>query len=290
MVAWEPIQETITYIENNLACDLNVEILAHRVYLSPYYFQCLFNRLVNKNIAEYIKLRRLAKAAKLLKESDLSILAIAIECGFQSHSHFTKVFKNVYTITPSEYRDSNIHLDFFVQPDLSLNYSFIEEGKPYIVDDMVIEINEYECEEDIQFIGKSTISLVSQIGEAKVNQLTSLWDDFEINQNQAGVDILTPCEDANYFDYFVGIESKDNPFHLETRVMPKGRYVVCRYEAEDFDTLVNVALYKASQYLYERWLPQHHLIPEPLLVQKYFQPFSKNCYIELWAKLQTPKI
>ena len=152
MVAWEPIQETITYIENNLACDLNVEILAHRVYLSPYYFQRLFNRLVNKNIAEYIKLRRLAKAAKLLKESDLSILAIAIECGFQSHSHFTKVFKNVYTITPSEYRDSNIHLDFFVQPDLSLNYSFIEEGKPYIVDDMVIEINEYECEEDIQFI------------------------------------------------------------------------------------------------------------------------------------------
>ena len=41
MVAWEPIQETITYIENNLACDLNVEILAHRVYLSPYYFQRL---------------------------------------------------------------------------------------------------------------------------------------------------------------------------------------------------------------------------------------------------------
>ena len=175
------------------------------------------------------------------------------------------MFKNVYTITPSEYRDSNIHLDFFVQPDLSLNYSFIEEGKPYIVDDMVIEINEYECEEDIQFIGKSTISLVSQIGEAKVNQLTSLWDDFEINQNQAGVDIVSPCKIANYFDYFVGIESKDNPFHLETRVMPKGRYVV-------------------------RWLPQHHLIPEPLLVQKYFQPFSKNCYIELWAKLQTPKI
>ena len=122
----------------------------------------MFNRLVNKNIAEYIKLRRLAKAAKLLKESDLSILAIAIKSGFQSHSHFTKVFKNVYTITPSEYRDSNIHLDFFVQPDLSLNYSFIEEGKPYIVDDMVIEINEYECKEDIQFIGKSTISLVSQ--------------------------------------------------------------------------------------------------------------------------------
>lgn len=38
MVAWESIQETITYIENSLARGLNVEILAHRVYLSPYYF------------------------------------------------------------------------------------------------------------------------------------------------------------------------------------------------------------------------------------------------------------
>lgn len=158
-------------------------------------------------------------------------------------------------ITPFEYRDPNIHLDFFVQPDLPLNHFFIEEGRPYIVDDMIIEISEYECKEDIQFIGKSTILFVFRIGEAKVNQLTSLWDDFEIDQNQAGVDILTPCGDINYFDYFVGIESKENPFNLETRITPKGGYAACYYEAEDFEILVSAALYKANQYLYERWLP-----------------------------------
>ena len=289
MVAWEAIQEIILYIEDNLSNDLDVETLAQKVYLSPYYFQRLFSRLVKKNVAEYIQLRRLAKAANLLKESDDNILDIAIACGFQSHSHFTKVFKNVYTITPSDYRNSNIHLDFFIQPNLAFNYSLIEEGKTYIVDDMVIEINKFENEEDIQFIGKSVISPVSKIGEAKINQLKSLLDEFEVSQNQVGVDILTACEDPNYFHYFVGLESKNNPFHLETRIMPKGQYVVCRYEAEDFNALVNDALYKASQYLYEIWLPQHQFIPEPLLVQKYFQPFSKNCYIELWAKIHIEK-
>lgn len=100
------------------------------------------------------------------------------------------------------------------------------------------------------------------------------------------MDILTPGIDPEYFDYFVGTEKREKDHGPEERTMPGGRYIVCSYEAEDFEALVSEALYKASGYLYDVWLPNKELIPEPILVQKYFRPMQDDCYIELWAKIQ----
>lgn len=61
---------------------------------------------------------------------------------------------------------------------------------------------------------------------------------------------------------------------------------MCSYEAENFEILVSEALYKASRYLYDVWLPKRGMIPEPILMQKYFRPEQDDCCIELWAKIK----
>lgn len=285
MHAWESIQETLEYIDKHYDEEINIEKLASIAHLSKFYYQRLFYRLVKKNVADYIKLRRLYYGIEKLKNGDDNILDIALSCGFSSHGHFSRVFKEVYHISPDEYRKGDYHLDCFAKPDLLLNYIIVDEGVPLIVNDMVLEIKNECIDADIIFKGNSQLSLISDIGQSKTNMLVELWNQLPEGDYQYGADILTLSDNPEYFDYFVGVESTDD-VAKQTRTMPKGMYVVCTYEAENFDKLVTEALYKASQYLYETWLVNHQMIPESILIQKYFHPFEENCYIELWAKVK----
>lgn len=286
MNSWQEIQKTIEYIEEHFDEEIDIDKLAAIAHLSKYYYQRLFYRLTNKTVKEYVKLRRLAKASKLLKKTDLRILDIAVKCGFSNHGNFSKVFKEVYHISPDIYRKTNIHLDQFIKPNIALNYVLVDIGVPLIVDNMVIEINKKTINSDKYFIGKSKLALIKDLNQPKINNLLDLWQDLKLDKNQVGVDILTLSDQPEYFNYFVGVELKNPREDYEIRVMPKGNYIVCSYEAENFDLLVNEALYKASRYLFDTWLPNHDLIPDSLLVQKYFNPFEENCFIELWAKLK----
>ena len=87
MHAWEAIEQSLTYIEEHLAEEISTEELANSVGLSPFYFQRLFKRLVNKPVQEYVKLRRLAKVIENLKSTDQRILDAALDYGFSSHAN-----------------------------------------------------------------------------------------------------------------------------------------------------------------------------------------------------------
>ena len=96
MHAWESIQKTVDYIEENISRDIQIEELADCAALSLFYYQRLFARLVKKPVREYIKLRRLAYACKSLEATNNRIIDIALEYGFSSHETFTKAFKDAY--------------------------------------------------------------------------------------------------------------------------------------------------------------------------------------------------
>ncbi|MBI9061287.1 MAG: helix-turn-helix domain-containing protein [Marinilabiliaceae bacterium] len=71
----------------------------------------LYNELKEKtghSPKEYIRERRLEKAACLLKESDMPILAVAFETGFESRAFFNKCFKRKFGETPTEYRKKEL--------------------------------------------------------------------------------------------------------------------------------------------------------------------------------------
>ena len=92
MHAWEAIEQSLAFIEENLTEEISTEELANTAGLSPFYFQRLFKRLVNKPVQEYVKLRRLAKAVESLSNTERRILDVALDYGFSSHANFTRVF------------------------------------------------------------------------------------------------------------------------------------------------------------------------------------------------------
>lgn len=95
-------------IETNLFSQLTIEELARQNNLSVSSFKREFAKLYNDTPANYIKTKRLEKAAELLLASSERITDIALQCGFNDLANFTKSFQDKYHTTPSDYRLNHI--------------------------------------------------------------------------------------------------------------------------------------------------------------------------------------
>lgn len=91
-------------IEANLFLQVGVEELARKANLSLSSFKREFAKLYNDSPANYIKTKRLEKAAELLLGSDSRITDIAFDCGFNDLANFTKSFHDKFGVAPSNYR------------------------------------------------------------------------------------------------------------------------------------------------------------------------------------------
>ena len=91
-------------IEANLFSQLTIEELAQQNNLSVSSFKREFAKLYHDTAANYIKARKLEKAAELLQVSDQRITEIAFDCGFNDLANFTKSFTSKYSVSPTNYR------------------------------------------------------------------------------------------------------------------------------------------------------------------------------------------
>ena len=299
MHAWEQIQQTIEFIENHLGEEVNIEKLAKMASLSPFYYQRLFSRLIKKPVAEYVKLRRMAKATEILLQKDKRILDIALDLGFSSHEHFSRTFKDTFGMTPDDYRKNPITLNRMTKPELLLHYTLIDEGVPLITDGIVLEINRKKITEPIYFTGikkDMPVQYIDGLGtESGVDPLDTLWQSFheqkvttlELSVDNEEIGVAYPCLEEGYFSYFAGAKSRQGevPHGFMNWELPLGKYIVCSFEAENFEALVMDALYKAQQYIYNTWLPNHKLHTEVFCVERYASHSSETKSMEIWLKL-----
>lgn len=296
MHAWEQIQLTLDYIEDNLEGEIKIESLAKLASLSQFYYQRLFRRLVRKPVNEYIKLRRLARASESLKDNSKRILDIALDHGFSSHESFTRTFKSTYGMTPDEYRANPVRLNNFCMPQLLLNYTLVDENVPLITNGIVIEISRRSLSFPQYFIGLTTEEPIDQMpggGEVGVDGLSKLWDDFHeskpfIQGLKEGGDELGVAfagTKPEYYRYFGGAEafSSKAAERYSTWELSEGEYIVCSFEAEDFEHLVTDALYKAQRYVFEMWLPNHKLSCKPFAIERYTSHNPNTTCMEIWV-------
>lgn len=292
MQAWEAIQKTLDYMEEHYEEELTIEQLSTIAHLSRFYYQRLFYRLTGYTVSEYLRSVRLKMAAGLLKADNGKIMDIAMQCGFSSHSTLTRAFRQCYGMSPAEYRaSSDIHLDHVIKPELRMQYTLVDEGVPLICDDMVLEIQRRVQKEPLWFSGYTKEDESAKIAQPKENTLVALWDRLEqddVLQHAAldeGNDILMPSQTPGAFTYMAAVHTAEPVKGYTAFEMPVGTYAVCEYEAESFEDLVQKALYKASAYLFEVWLPRHVYACDAFLIQRYIRPKQEDCRLQLWVKI-----
>ena len=98
------IAEIANYIEENHAEPLKLSHLAERFQISKYYLCRAFREVSGFSFVEYLNHVRIKEAKRLLRETDLTILHISEQVGFESIAHFGRVFKQTVHLTPVQYR------------------------------------------------------------------------------------------------------------------------------------------------------------------------------------------
>ena len=103
MKGWiEGFQASIDYIEQHLLNELDIEEVAKKAALSPFYYQRIFIALCGMTVGEYIRARRMTLAAQELACSEHKVIDIAMKYGYDSPDSFTKAFQRFHGITPTQ--------------------------------------------------------------------------------------------------------------------------------------------------------------------------------------------
>lgn len=95
---------TLEYLETHCADPISPASLARHAGLSPVRFARLIKRIFRMTPHQLITQTRLAAASHLLRETDRSVADIAFDCGFYDHSAFTRAFRSVTDLTPTQFR------------------------------------------------------------------------------------------------------------------------------------------------------------------------------------------
>ena len=106
MQGWiEGLQSSIDFIEQHLTDELDIEEIAGKAALSPFYYQRIFGALCGMTVGEYIRARRMSQAAQELARTNAKVIDIALKYGYDSPDSFTKAFLRFHGVSPSRARE-----------------------------------------------------------------------------------------------------------------------------------------------------------------------------------------
>ena len=258
------LNEMIQYIENNITEKIKYSDLAKMVGVSEYSLQRIFTFLTNMSLSEYIRKRRLSKAFEELKTSEIKIIDLAIKYQYDSSISFTRAFKNLFGITPSECKNNSKEYKLF--PIIKFNNDKLYKELNYEIkeiDEIIVYCVKTEATTHDDFL----YNIRKLYGEIKENGLHE-----KFNKNtQIGITIV----EDNKFIYLIG--SKIKYENTEKYVIPKGKYAIFNVnsrEQKDIDeTEINII---------SNWIPSTgYEIEKEIYVEIYTE---NDCHIYIPIK------
>lgn len=98
------VNKTIEYIQNNYQNKITVKDLAKYLSLNRSYLTSVFKKFLNMSPQQFLLKFRITKASEMLTKTDMSIGNISRSCGYEDPLSFSKAFKKVKGISPSNFR------------------------------------------------------------------------------------------------------------------------------------------------------------------------------------------
>ena len=212
MKGWiEGFQESIDFMEANLTENLDIEVIAGKAALSPFYYQRIFGALCGMTVGEYIRARRMTLAAQELNRKDIKVIDVAVKYGYDSPDSFAKAFQKFHGITPSQAREPGAPLRSFAPMHIKIT---MEGGS----------MMDYRIVEKAQF----TIVGVKRRfnSDTSYQEVPKFWDEWMAQGDKRpimGTFGLCLDMEGKEFDYWIAdlyFPWEDVPEGCETRVIP----------------------------------------------------------------------
>ncbi len=241
--------EAINYIEQRLDDEIDFEKAANIACCSTYHFQRMFSYIADIPLSEYIRRRRMSKAAIDLQSGDVKIIDIALRYGYDSPTAFNRAFQNIHGIAPSAAKTLGTTLKSFppislritIKGDVEMNYK-IEKKDAF----KIIGVKKHysasieECFASVPIFWQETIK------RGLIPKLCLLN-----NCEPYGVIGLSTCMDSRNFDYFVAVASdKECPANMDEYIVPECTWAVFECIGAMPDAMQNL-----QKRIVTEWLP-----------------------------------
>ena len=106
----DKMNSALDYIEDNLDKENDYDVVARKACCSSYNFQRVFSFIADVSLGEYIRRRRLTKAALELQNEDSRVVDVALKYVYDSPVSFARAFTNLHGVTPSEGKKEGVNL------------------------------------------------------------------------------------------------------------------------------------------------------------------------------------
>lgn len=102
------IYKALSFIEDNYRNQLNVSQIAEHAGITADYLTKCFKKYTGLTPIDYIKHYKLSRSVELLRDERISIAQAASDAGFDDHTYFSRLFKQVFGMSPSEFRKYSV--------------------------------------------------------------------------------------------------------------------------------------------------------------------------------------
>ncbi|MDY6875690.1 MAG: AraC family transcriptional regulator [Chloroflexota bacterium] len=172
------LDRAITFINDHLSDDLNLEQIAQAAHFSPFHFHRIFAAIIGETPHKFMSRVRLERAANMLvKMPSFSITEIALACGFSSSATFARSFKKHFGVTASSYRKSGAALS--IQPSAALHPNSGNSAKHTLTLDI-----------QVKMMPRFHVAYVSSSRGYAFDQIYYAWN--KIYKWAAARDLITP--------------------------------------------------------------------------------------------------
>ena len=275
MQSWtEGFQASIDYIEEHLDEPLEIEEIAKRASLSPFYYQRIFGALCGMTVGEYIRARRMTLAAQELSGTDRRIIGIALKYGYDSPDSFARAFQKFHGVPPSKARETGAALRAFAPLHIKVSL----EGGSML---------------DYRIVEKAPFTIVGFKRrfhtETSYQEIPKFWKEWMSDmKGLTGIYGVCMDMDGKDFDYWIAddyVPWKDVPEGCETAVIPGSLWAQFKCRGALPESLQSV-----NTKVWSQWLPtlKGYTLAGNYLLEVYGPPAEKpedyECYI--WNPLK----
>lgn len=235
------------YIERHLDEALLLEQLSEVAHFSPYHFHRQFSAWCGMPPGRYIQLMRLKRASyRLAFNPHEKIIEIALDAGFQHAESFSRAFKQVFDVTPSEFRQQPVWMTWhqrMPQPPVKRRESMSVEIKMFPTTPVAMLTHNG----DPQRINETAAQFIAWRKSSGASPVRSSQT-FGVAPHDP---VSTPAADFQYHlcGSVTAPVNEDNAFGVVNSTIPGGRCAVLRHHGS------HSALTELARSLYSEWLP-----------------------------------
>ena len=270
------LNQALAYIEANLEGEIHLERAAQLACCSTYHFQRMFTYLAGIPLSEYIRRRRMTKAALDL-QNGAKVLDVALKYGYDSPTAFNRAFRGIHGVAPSSAKEPGVQLCSFqpisfvitIKGEVALNYR-IEHKEAFRIVGIHAPM-EKEIERNFQTVPKLWEEIASGGILPKLLPL--------MNGQLSGVLGVCACGEKEDWRYWIAVASDAPSGEFDAYTIPAFTWAIFPGSGP-----MPGAIQELEKRIATEWLPTSgYEFADGPDVEVYFTPDPKQATFEVWV-------